>query len=197
MIHSRLCICFKTWHTKYSCFLPANWLISDFDCRISSASFCAVGRTFVWCSAMRYWANFWSCSLSIWSRVSEIGRRSWTSRARRILCRDSATTCWHQKMSRLPHVHVTAVILQRSKLIETRCLCSGSYSWLLGSLTVPLRWKPGNCPKKIINSVKRQDQNKINFEYYIYAFQYMSLGRAVTDFMYLFIYFLLDNRSVH
>lgn len=45
-------------------------MISDFAHRISSAIFWAVGRTSVWCSAMRYWANFWSCSRLICKRVS-------------------------------------------------------------------------------------------------------------------------------
>ena len=131
---------------QYTCSffdLPGNWLIFDLDLRISSASFCAVGSTFVWCSVIRYWANFWSCSLSICNNVSEIGSRNCTIFARRILYNDSATTCWHQKMSLFPHVHLTDVILHRSKLMDTWCACSGSlYNWFPCSVTVPLKWKP-------------------------------------------------------
>lgn len=49
---------------------PHILLMADRACSTSSASLCAVGRTSVWCSAMRYWTNFWSCCLSIWRRVS-------------------------------------------------------------------------------------------------------------------------------
>lgn len=62
-------------------YLPATWLILDFDWRISSASFWAVGKTLVWWAEMRYWANFWSCSRSIWRSVSDIGSRNCTSLA--------------------------------------------------------------------------------------------------------------------
>ena len=48
-------------------------------------------------------------------------------------------------MSLLPQVQETEVILQRSKLIETRYsveLPEHRYDDSLGSVTVPLRWKP-------------------------------------------------------
>lgn len=44
-------------------------------------------------------------------------------------------------MSLLPQPQVTEVILQRSKLMATLCVTSGSED-VVGSVTVPLRWKP-------------------------------------------------------
>ena len=131
------------YHCLFQSNLPGNWLIFDLDCRISSANFCAVGNTFVWCSVIRYCANFWSCSLSICSKVSEMGNRNCTLFARRMRYSDNATTCWHQNMSRFPHEHLTEVILHLSKLIDTWWACSGSlYKEFPCSVTVPLRWNP-------------------------------------------------------
>ena len=50
--------------------LPGSLLISEWVFRISSASFCAVGRTSVWCSDIKYCANFCSCSRLICNNVS-------------------------------------------------------------------------------------------------------------------------------
>lgn len=50
-------------------------------------------------------------------------------------------------MSLLPQVHVTAVILQRSKLTLTLQTSSGDEG-VAGSVTVPLRWKPEEARKK-------------------------------------------------
>lgn len=49
---------------------PAIVLITERDCKISSANFWAVGSTSVWCSAIRYWSNFWSWSRSSCKSVS-------------------------------------------------------------------------------------------------------------------------------
>jgi hypothetical protein len=43
--------------------------------------------------------------------VPEMGTRRRTLSALRILYRESATTCWHQKMSFVSQLHVTDVIL--------------------------------------------------------------------------------------
>ena len=50
--------------------LPGSLLISEWVLRISSASFCAVGRTSVWCSDIKYCANFCNCSRLICNKVS-------------------------------------------------------------------------------------------------------------------------------
>ena len=50
---------------------PGKRLISDLAWRILSAISCAVGSTSVWCSDIKYWANFCSCSLFICKSVSE------------------------------------------------------------------------------------------------------------------------------
>lgn len=49
---------------------PAIVLITERDCNISSANFWAVGSTSVWCSAIKYWSNFWSWSRSSCKSVS-------------------------------------------------------------------------------------------------------------------------------
>ncbi|TNN68162.1 hypothetical protein EYF80_021645 [Liparis tanakae] len=65
------------------------------DSRISSASFCAVGSTSVWCTVIRYWTNFCSWSRFIWKSVSEMGSRSLTCSGFRTRYSESATT-WAQ-----------------------------------------------------------------------------------------------------
>ena len=57
-------------HNPISRRVPDNKLIWDFAQRISSAICCAVGSTSVWCSAIRYCANFCNWSRLICSRVS-------------------------------------------------------------------------------------------------------------------------------
>lgn len=48
---------------------------------------------------------------SYWRHSPEMGTRSRTLSALRMRYSDSATTCWHQKMSLVSQEHVTLVIL--------------------------------------------------------------------------------------
>ena len=63
------------------------------------------------CTEVNLSVTFCSCWRDICSSVSEMGTRRATRSALRMRKRASATTCWHQKMSRLSQLHVTDVIL--------------------------------------------------------------------------------------
>ena len=65
---SWLCV---MWGSGLGSYLPGKRLISDLAWRILSAMSCAVGSTSVWCSEIKYWANFCSCSRFICKSVSE------------------------------------------------------------------------------------------------------------------------------
>lgn len=88
------------------------------------------------------------------SYLPDIGTRSLTVSAFRMRWMANATTCWHQKMSWVSQVQVTAVILQRSNEIEMRNRRSTpaptskpptppapTWTGVFGA-TTPDRWKP-------------------------------------------------------
>jgi hypothetical protein len=71
-------------------------------------------------------------------------------------------------MSLLPHVHVTAVILQRSKLTLTLHTSSGAVG-VAGSVTVPLRWKPEANRKGTSITLETEERRLSHFSAFLHV----------------------------